>query len=1328
MTSINKKTLGQKGKGVCKFPMKQRSVTNMATQKETTEEKKVNYKGHAESVYNKRFDDTDYDDPITMLRKEIQDWRINEILTARTEERLSGTPSEPRTYSYVASGETTKRQQSPNDPLKSCRTFVNFLAETKDHDTLEYLDLRKETVPRSSASCHSKMHSRSVCDCYCKIVTPRTHRKNEIQSERGRARLVASKRSISKTDAIRSARKVPSTPATLVDEDQADSKRSTFTLPISPILSPQTSAALEDVERLVKDAQIQIKGISMVANSNRVPTNFNTYLDEVTLDDEKDQLLYVRERVAQKFHESNGWIDGNYVDPAARDASKEGKPPIRLKNTTDFSAPKFRTSKDLYKEFSSYAALFGNQNPEPATQAATNVIEKEKKANDPEQAEKVGTFAVQAGPSVNIERSLIAQNLEMIRISPDPFFVQESANVGTYTICHDHWNVGPSAPKAKFMKIPYEPRGVENNVKPIGNPQGRKNSKQLNGVEKLVESTSHSTSDSMTLEGTKNDSPENNGKTEDSGKPEEKILDNEKSLESESVDPENEKKSKPEEDRAQSLEAVREERREKATAEARNDQATKQVRFDAEITKKPENPVETRNEEISMLERDLEIFEGTESNGRNAQESKGHDRSTSKRIVEECKQTRSVEEKREKRLEGTSEKDELERNERYRIVDERFANILRKYRIEKEVTRTNERLVSSSSTNSFAEDLEEADELGDLYCPSIDDLDNVLTAYDKIINDVSLSTRTIEKFLTRPELEEYYAQEANAPPSISREPLSTANASQSKRQLDYSSESSDKIAKISCSRRARDESSSLTSCSVDPLSPSTDLPSVNDDRPLREMFKSSVESIADETTRFRPGLTSTQEIKKRTCSQKGDHDYTSLYDLVYNDILKRGFPESWDPKNMTERLISCALEEEKRFIEEKIKTDSNVNCVESLLEHLQNDPPTSQTQNLELFISENAMMNETASADLHVAETARAMSKSEEGKSEIEKEDASRGSNRQAIIVESVFNSKSQSSSGSKEDNERSSGNETSKIYSNNESSQEKTRSKATNDRTNFNGNDHAIPQNDAQLKTEQNNNEKSSANEPIENSETEILKTMENEATDNSNNNLKDVAVEAIASFSRGAIPELKTDKSIGSHLAQDKAGVPAQSISNVIHVSPSDSLRDCASLESSPKNVSKISSNAATPKREFNKIEQLRQTSNCLNGDLGEITNRRGLYHGNVIEKEKILADLYDDVHMKLLFSTLDTNCSNAVDQDYRTSNSVSSVKLNKVEALSSDTSRSEGELCMASSGSYSLGEVKVLSTDACANSVTVFVTKEMLNSWNESSKSLIQSMGEI
>lgn len=60
-------------------------------------------------------------------------------------------------------------------------------------------------------------------------------------------------------------------------------------------------------------------------------------------------------------------------------------------------------------------------------------------------------------------------------------------------------------------------------------------------------------------------------------------------------------------------------------------------------------------------------------------------------------------------------------------------------------------------------------------------------------------------------------------------------------------------------------------------------------------------------------------------------------------------------------------------------------------------------------------------------------------------------------------------------------------------------------------------------------------------------------------------------------------------------------------------------------------------------------------------------------------------------------------------------------------SDTSHSEGELYMPSSGSYSLGEVRMLTkirsdgenTDDFDNNVAIFVTKEMLTSWNESSK---------
>ncbi|KZC05114.1 hypothetical protein WN55_08721 [Dufourea novaeangliae] len=96
------------------------------------EENRIVQKDRTEYV-DRRSNDIDYDDPIAMLRKEIQDWKINEILTSRTEERLTGTPSEQRTFSYVASGETTKRlrtQRSPCNPLKSVRTYIDCSAVT----------------------------------------------------------------------------------------------------------------------------------------------------------------------------------------------------------------------------------------------------------------------------------------------------------------------------------------------------------------------------------------------------------------------------------------------------------------------------------------------------------------------------------------------------------------------------------------------------------------------------------------------------------------------------------------------------------------------------------------------------------------------------------------------------------------------------------------------------------------------------------------------------------------------------------------------------------------------------------------------------------------------------------------------------------------------------------------------------------------------------------------------------------------------------------------------------------------------------------------------
>lgn len=98
ITVKNKTPFTQKGKGACNSAPKQQPMSGFV-QKETMAEKRIESQDRMESAENKYYD-TDHEDPITVLRKEIQDWRINEILTARSEERFTGTPSYQRTYSY----------------------------------------------------------------------------------------------------------------------------------------------------------------------------------------------------------------------------------------------------------------------------------------------------------------------------------------------------------------------------------------------------------------------------------------------------------------------------------------------------------------------------------------------------------------------------------------------------------------------------------------------------------------------------------------------------------------------------------------------------------------------------------------------------------------------------------------------------------------------------------------------------------------------------------------------------------------------------------------------------------------------------------------------------------------------------------------------------------------------------------------------------------------------------------------------------------------------------------------------------------------------------
>lgn len=94
------KVLSKKGKWINNSTTRYQCAINIPLQNEIMKVKKIERKDYMESIDNKSYDDMNDDNPVIMLRKEIQDWRINEILTSRTEERLTGTPSEQHSCSY----------------------------------------------------------------------------------------------------------------------------------------------------------------------------------------------------------------------------------------------------------------------------------------------------------------------------------------------------------------------------------------------------------------------------------------------------------------------------------------------------------------------------------------------------------------------------------------------------------------------------------------------------------------------------------------------------------------------------------------------------------------------------------------------------------------------------------------------------------------------------------------------------------------------------------------------------------------------------------------------------------------------------------------------------------------------------------------------------------------------------------------------------------------------------------------------------------------------------------------------------------------------------
>ncbi|XP_076753353.1 uncharacterized protein LOC143424879 [Xylocopa sonorina] len=1449
-------------------------VTNSASQNEIVKMKNVKSKDYPESIGNKSYDDMNEDDPVTMLRKEIQEWKINELLTSRTEEKLIGTPSEQRSYSYVVSGETTKRQRSPNNVLKTLLTHADLSTVTKNHDVLEYLDLSTDRAVGLPPFCYSRMdsHSQSARDCYCKTRVPITRQREEIHSTRNRVR--DSKCSVPKT--VRSTKRVPLTPAKIINSEQPDSKGSTVSLPVSPpFLSPETTAAIEDVEKLVKDAQIRLKEISMVTDSGRLKKSSIVYPNETLLDDENDQLLYIRERVAHKFQEANDWIDTSFVGRKSRQFSTKECTTIKPRRTIDLSAPKFKLSDDPYKEYSRQRDIDAAEMTEERGNDEQTCPSKQ----ESEKNKKIDTCSVQMGPSLTIRGELITQNLGNVHISPDPSFVRETQNVATYVVCHDFCRKTESPRrKEKVVKI----LESDNDAKSMNGKFKKRNGKDRDELD------SEEKSDKVLKESGDVLMEENNKKLIQNEeeiivfKAEEQLVMNVETEENIgtaiSVDLDtkcdNEKLEEPTEKSIQN--GQEETNKSKIKIVSKSEQ--KQVRFALQTleTEDPEDHIELQNEGENGVKKSSRLVQELVSPQIPTKDSieQSNERSPSLNNAlhgnvplssKEIEETHMINKKRHKEI---CEERETEKDKRYKCIDQRFTSIVKTYcnlSEEKSNSKNHSCTISSGATSS-EEDSD--DELYNFYEPSINELDNILAAYDKVIDNVVRSTKTIDKFLLRPEVEEYLVEDTtrtiinrkslNRPLNrrkveattidnlyhlgrnkekqdskwgIKNPPLKKQGFSQMeqikatvketsvplKRNLlvkkdndcrkkcvasktvekipirsnlrtkdrlgayrkfpiEETTESSDntdeyntntglkEIRQIHPLKRrliqAGNNGSSLATSSTCPLSSSTDTKTANETKMSEEVSKSQInDDFNGKATNLRLNAMEKEDGKKNNL------DCTKLHEHVLKEFLSE--------VKGAEHLIACVLREETRFIEDKIKNMFDVNeivslMVKSLMESLKG--AATNTRSLELFIAEDTARNNATSTDIQTAQIVE-VEKSEvgSGKQNLRLEtvaDEEENSNVTERIIEKTISDsrsdktkndivngqvsglESQSSEGSNKNvspsmKENSESGTISKINSDTEFLKENSSMKnvEVDDKRNESEKDNnCASKKDQSLGTKQcggeynkdgnSNNISQDANDKIILRDKNIpMEEMNKVLTKLTNEESENLARED----TRALIKTLPLANDALSALRKEKSTVLRSNKNSSNHfsqASSSDSLHDCVSLRSSSKNNTELS-------QEMNERKQTSETENAVGGRV--ITMNNSCFD-SVFQKEKILSDVYDEVNKKFFSSTcLDTNYSSVLNQNYRLSNTIStisSIESNKIEISSDIASHSEGELYVPSSGSYSIGEVRILTKKPAdgenANNfhdnTSIFVTKKMLTSWNESSMSLVQSMGEI
>ncbi|XP_024937009.1 uncharacterized protein LOC107263885 isoform X2 [Cephus cinctus] len=463
-------------------------------------------------------------DAVFMLRKEIDDWKHQEALTSKIENKLIRIEStkpksigreksdQPNSYMSTMSNEKPSSVQKGTAQVHSSR----FMA---DHESPPATSFHDRCLP---SCCCTNHHGCSTCTNCTGNHCHRTSAANYRSLTAGISGLASDRfQNINdQPDHQRSGRHLTGITGYSLDDYLINSqeKESSCSLalgsPVSPALSPETVDVLQNAERLVKDAQRQIMEVSYKTHLSPIQENGTGSTTRPPLD---DNLLYLHELVAAKFNEANA-SNRNYrkipsvgsVDVQSKEFPKLQEDQIPVKESQSFLEKKYELPSDKYSESSSRTKqkkpmakeedtfferfqsdcttsvdAFSATTLPPRRQPENGISTSSRnpqdsntgvfRVNEGDRRSRM-KFQIQRGPQVDIQRELTIQSVDNIHISPDPSSVPVYKNVATYEFQHEtirNNNLQKSKiPSATFIDIHQQPlssRAKDFDAEMVGN-------------------------------------------------------------------------------------------------------------------------------------------------------------------------------------------------------------------------------------------------------------------------------------------------------------------------------------------------------------------------------------------------------------------------------------------------------------------------------------------------------------------------------------------------------------------------------------------------------------------------------------------------------------------------------------------------------------------------------------------------------------------------------------------------------------------------------------------------------------------------------------------